>query len=262
MSFWKLITGRWGSGAGDTADIRIDASTNSLQCIAYPHHKIHAGSHFFLEGHATLGNGGTLFVKLVTPNSDKWGHFLWDINASGIMTTTFDEDATGGMANGSRPTIHANNRNTNCWTGAHTGGNGEATVMTDGGASFVTDALIGMTIFNTTDSSSGVITDNDGTTVTVAALAGGTDNDWDTNDDYEINQTRMVITKAVTACTGYTQRISETSFGSRQGGAGDARTNELVLKKNTVYCRSFTSGVASNILNFRASWYEHQDINT
>ncbi len=71
-------------------------------------------------------------------------------------------------------------------TGTHDGGNNEATVMTDSGASFTVDDLIGSTIYNTTDGSSGVITDNDGTTVTVAALAGGTDNDWDTNDAYSI----------------------------------------------------------------------------
>ena len=31
MSRWKNIVGRWGSGVGETDDVRIDGSTNSLQ---------------------------------------------------------------------------------------------------------------------------------------------------------------------------------------------------------------------------------------
>lgn len=70
-------------------------------------------------------------------------------------------------------------------SGSHTAST-STTVMTDSTAAFTVDALIGMTIYNTTDGSSGVITDNDATTVTVASLSGGTDNDWDTDDLYEI----------------------------------------------------------------------------
>ena len=63
-----------------------------------------------------------------------------------------------------------------------------STIMTDSGEAFVTDALIGGIIYNDTDGSSGVITDNDGTTVTVVALSGGDDNSWDNagDDDYHI----------------------------------------------------------------------------
>ena len=257
MSLWKLLTARWGSGSGETDDVRIDGATNSLQTIEYAHHEIHDGHHFYLVGHATLGNADSLHVKLVTPDTTKWGHFIWEINSSGIMTAVdLTEDATGGMAGGARPTIHANNRNVGCWTGSHTAAGNHATIMTDSAASFTVDALIGKQIFNSTDGSSGIITDNDATTVTVAALAGGTDNDWDTSDTYEINDSAFVITSGVTACTGYTQQVDNTAFGSRTGGLV-AREDELILKQNTVYCRTFTSGAASNILNFKASWYEH-----
>lgn len=69
-------------------------------------------------------------------------------------------------------------------TGIHTDTNNAATLK-DSSASFKVDALIGLSIYNSTDGSDGVITDNDATTVT-ATLAGGTDNDWDTNDAYTI----------------------------------------------------------------------------
>lgn len=75
------------------------------------------------------------------------------------------------------------------FTGTHTAGNNEATRMTDSTAAFVVDALIGRTIRNVTDGSSGVITDNAATTIDVAALTGGTDDDWDTNDVYVVDGT-------------------------------------------------------------------------
>ena len=247
---------RWGEDEFD--EVRMDASTNTLQTIDYPHHEIHSGSHFYIEGHATLGLGGTLFVKLVTADLPRWGHFIWEINSSGILTTTFDEDATGGMGGGTRQTVHANNRNVDCWTGMHTGANGAA-ILTDATKAWVVDELVGFQVFNSTDGSSAVITTNAATTVT-GALAGGAGNVWDTNDTYEINRSRMTITSPVAVNTGYTQRISNTSFGSKQAGGGVSRVDEIVLKQNTVYCRAFTSSVASNVIGFKALWYEHESI--
>ena len=73
------------------------------------------------------------------------------------------------------------------FSGTHTAAD-SSTIMTDSAASFVTDNLIGGRIYNDTDGSSGLITDNDGTTVTVASLTGGSDNSWDdaSNDAYHI----------------------------------------------------------------------------
>jgi hypothetical protein len=77
------------------------------------------------------------------------------------------------------------------YTGEHDAADNN-TVMTDSGASFIVDDLIGETIYNTTDGSSGTITDNTDTTVT-ATLSGGTDNSWDTagDDDYSITKTTV-----------------------------------------------------------------------
>lgn len=70
------------------------------------------------------------------------------------------------------------------FAGAHDGAN-NASALTDSNASFGTDDLVGLTINNTTDGSSGTITANTPTTIT-ATLGGGTDNDWDTGDSYTI----------------------------------------------------------------------------
>ena len=69
-----------------------------------------------------------------------------------------------------------------------------ATIMTDSGASFTADRLVGMIIFNTTDGSQGLITDNGVTTVTVAELHGGTENDWDSGDAYQIAGAQLNVT--------------------------------------------------------------------
>ncbi len=191
MSFWKLLTARWGSGDGETDQVRIDKVTNSLQTVDYPHHEIHAGDHYFMEGYVELDDTDTLHVKLVTPNTTKWSHFKWEITSTGVLTTTLDEDATGGMTGGTSVIPINNNRNS-----ANTSG--------------------------------------------------------------------MTITSGVTACTGYTTRVSNQKFGvattpSKATGGGSGREDELMLKQNTVYCRSFTSGSNGNIVNFKASWYEHTD---
>ena len=74
-------------------------------------------------------------------------------------------------------------------TQKHTAVATSATVLTDANAEFPVGmsagGLVGYTVTNITDSSSGIITANTATTVTVAALIGG-DNEWDTNDDYRI----------------------------------------------------------------------------
>ncbi|MBA7568502.1 hypothetical protein ES708_10231 [subsurface metagenome] len=61
------------------------------------------------------------------------------------------------------------------------------TIMTDSArAAWVVGALVGSTIYNTTDGSSGVITANTAQTATVLALIGGVDQTWQNGDAYII----------------------------------------------------------------------------
>jgi hypothetical protein len=190
----KLFNVMWGMISDSVARrIRLDASTHSLPILEYEHSEIHKGDHYYIEGYAELDNTDTLFIKLVTPNTTKWAHFKWEITSTGVLATTLDEAATGGMTGGSGVTPLNNNRNS-----ANTSG--------------------------------------------------------------------IVITSGVTTCTGYTTRVSNQKFGvasnpARATGGADVTANEIILKQNTVYCRSFTSGSDSNIVNFRASWYEHTNRN-
>ena len=70
------------------------------------------------------------------------------------------------------------------YSSSHTGGNNVA-VLTDSTQSWTIDefATTNYMVTNITDGSFGVITANTATTVT-ATLENGTDNDWDTNDEY------------------------------------------------------------------------------
>lgn len=82
--------------------------------------------------------------------------------------------------------IHIRTSPTNDATGTHTAV-ANALVMTDANAHFIVNELVGLTIENVTDGSSGVVTANTELTVTVAALAGGVTNQWNTNDVYSID---------------------------------------------------------------------------
>lgn len=166
----------------------MDLITRTLQTIDYVHHEIHEGDHYYIQGYIELDDTDTFYVKMVTPDTAKWSHFIFNIKSTGICTTYLDEDATGGMAGGSVITPINNNRNSG-------------------------------------------------------------------------NVSGMVLTSGVTACTGYTKRLENDKWGAegfkQTIGGGSGREDELILKQDTVYCRSFISGADNNIIQFKASWYEH-----
>lgn len=72
-------------------------------------------------------------------------------------------------------------------TGTHTASSG-ADTLTDSTKSWTDDELIGLRVYNITDGSSAIITDNTDTTVT-ADLSD--DGDWDLNDAYKIVYTQI-----------------------------------------------------------------------
>lgn len=77
-------------------------------------------------------------------------------------------------------------------TGSVTTANASGTTLIDSSATFKTDGVkIGDYILNTTDGSSALITNIDSETqLTCQSLSGGTDNDFDSSDSYEISADR------------------------------------------------------------------------
>ncbi len=73
----------------------------------------------------------------------------------------------------------------------------------------------------------------------------------------------ITVTSGVGAAGVAGTVISKAKWGSigfkSQIGGGASRDDELILKQNTTYLRTFTSGADDNIIQFKASWYEHTD---
>ena len=85
--------------------------------------------------------------------------------------------------------IRAHEDNGSILGGAHTGSDG-ASVLTDGTKSFNTNNLASLIIKNITDGSQGTITSNTSNTITTSGgLSGGTDDEWATDDVYQIANT-------------------------------------------------------------------------
>ena len=114
MSLWKLINARWGSGDGEIDEVRMDASTNSLQVIQYEHHEIHSGSSFTVhidnitantDDHRTL-------LGFETPAGTEHAHLIVYASSSHPAEVFLYEGVTIDDDEGTELTIEDRNRTT------------------------------------------------------------------------------------------------------------------------------------------------------
>ena len=107
-------------------------------------------------------------------------------------------------------------------TGAHNGAV-NASALSVSGASWTIDEWVGFLVKNTTDGSEAVITANTATTIT-ATLAGGTDNDWDVSDVYEIvldiDVNDQIIYDTVTDLSGTVAGMTTKGVPTISGSSG------------------------------------------
>ena len=89
----------------------VDAVSEGFVTIDFPHHEIHDGDHYYIEGFTALGSEDTLYVKLVTPNTTTWSHLTWNIESNGILETNLYEGVSGGMGGGTNKVPLNSNRN-------------------------------------------------------------------------------------------------------------------------------------------------------
>jgi len=143
----------------------------------------------------TSGTPDLGHIGSVEFHADTWdaGFTLWydgvgfDVPADVVGRHIFydnshwDGDAPGPSGTADDPAIAPAPSEIPDETGTHDGGDNVA-VLTDSTKKWGTNFLVGLTVQNVTDGSSGTITANTQTTIT-ATLAGG-DNDWDDGDTY------------------------------------------------------------------------------
>lgn len=120
--------------------------------------------------------------------------------------------------------------------GSHTGPN-SANILTDNQVSWAPDEWIGYIVYNTTDGSSGVVTQN-GANVVTAELRGGAVNVWNNGDEYTLSPDAG--------------KSENHSLGSPQSGVfleeGTVNKIDNPSFENTVYDTSWTEGVGEGLI--------------
>ena len=112
MSSWKNLVGRWGSGAGETDDVRIDGATNALNSISYEHHEVHSGSSFTCHYANDVTNIGEMTaIAFNTPDTTKWVHLVVAAGSTGACYVGIYENTSIDVDEGTQLTIYNRNRN-------------------------------------------------------------------------------------------------------------------------------------------------------
>ena len=93
-----------------------------------------------------------------------------------------------------------------------------------------------------------------------SGITGGNPVTPNNNNRNSSNTSGMTITSGV-ACSSDGTLISPikwggTAFKSTSGGSG-VREDMIILKQNTTYLRKFISGSDSNVIGFKATWFEY-----
>ena len=101
---------------GRSYGIVKDASTGAQTTIDYAHHEVHGGSAYIAYNNAVLANGNLNTISILTPDSEKWSHLLFNITATADATLDILEDVTS-IASGAAFTPLNFNRNSDNTSG-------------------------------------------------------------------------------------------------------------------------------------------------
>lgn len=81
-------------GTNNIRIFKVDSATRAITTIMYEHHEIHGCSHYYLADTLLLGSGDSAWFALRTPNSTKYTHMTWKIEAQGTLDFRAYEGAT------------------------------------------------------------------------------------------------------------------------------------------------------------------------
>lgn len=73
-------------------EYKQDVFTGSFTTVSYDHYEIHSGSHFFNKDWVDLGNGATYDILVVTPDTTKWTHLIFNIGTEAETNITWYKD--------------------------------------------------------------------------------------------------------------------------------------------------------------------------
>ena len=96
MATTKTIRGRWGSAAGDVADLELDAVTHALVSMDWEHSTIHSEISFaaFFSNTTANADDHRSCIGFKTPNTTKWSHLVITVSASAAAEFFLEEAPT------------------------------------------------------------------------------------------------------------------------------------------------------------------------
>jgi len=74
--------------------INIDEATRAITTIEYEHHEIHDGRMFTILEVTDLGNMAIRDILVVTPDTTRWAHLVWEIEHELETSINFYRDTT------------------------------------------------------------------------------------------------------------------------------------------------------------------------
>jgi len=96
--------------AEDGLPLGVDSATGVLMNMNYEHHEIHSGSHYFISDDAVLANNAVVDVQFQTPDTAKWIHFTFQVDAAATSEYFIYEDVTFTVTGATLPSYN-NDRN-------------------------------------------------------------------------------------------------------------------------------------------------------
>ena len=101
----------------------VDDVANAIQTIDYAHHEIHGGNAYFAVYSGTVNTGGTVEIRIATPDTTKWAHMTILVESALAATASmfYPTTKTHNAGNAITPMNRDNNSsNTSGLTLCHT----------------------------------------------------------------------------------------------------------------------------------------------
>jgi hypothetical protein len=90
--------------------VKIEKTTQDTQVIEQEHAEIHSGDHYEITSYVNLSLNNVLDIRITTPDTGKWGHFVFELDVESQTEWFLHEVAVISVA-GAAVTAYNNDRN-------------------------------------------------------------------------------------------------------------------------------------------------------